>query len=155
MMKTIATALAVLSVAGATQAGADVYKGRIKWIAVSPECSGGPNLGDRDNVVFHQFKDVASERFTAVNVFWAYGSDAQRINANVGGTLTNVDDARRIGSEAYNPLLNQPTPVSKFSVTSTTASNGTITVKGQIQNPWADSAFDDCIVDYLLTGIKS
>ncbi len=65
-----------------------------------------PNQGDRDNAIFHEYKNVTNERFTAINVFWSYGGDGRRINGNVGATLTDIDDASSVG----------PTPSIRFQI---------------------------------------
>lgn len=155
MTKTfLLTAVAALAVTTAT-AEADVFKGRIQYIADNGECAGGPNVGERDNAVFHEFKDVSGERFTALNIIWSYGGDASRINSDlaVGPTLVDIDDASRVGNDPHNPLDN-PNAQMAMSITSKTKSGGTIIMEGQIQNPWGDEALNACIMTYLFTGLK-
>jgi hypothetical protein len=155
MTKTLLLSAAAALAVMASTASADVYKGRIQYVADNGECAGGPNVGDRDNAVFHEYRDVSGERFTALNIFWSYGGDGHRLNADlpVDGMLADLDDSSSVGNDPYNPL-NNPNAVQKMSISAKTKSGGTIIMEGQLLNPWGDEALNDCIMTYLYTGLK-
>jgi hypothetical protein len=155
MTKTFLLGLAALAIA-TTAAHADTYyKGRIKWVGVNAGCSGGPNLGDRDNAIYHPF--AAKEPFASLNTFWTYGADGRQLDGQAfDSVLRSVTSAKSVGENSYNPA-NNPKAIIKVSVAaaSVNATARTIVVEGQIQNPWGDENWNACIVDYLFTGIRN
>ena len=155
MMK-ISIALTAALFLTQASAHADTYKGRIKWVDNNGSCTNGPNLGDRDNAVFHEYKNVIGERFTSLNLFWFYGGDGKRVNADVvaNDILVPVDSAESVGSDTYDPSSN-PNATIAISIDIKSKVNGAITMTGRIQNPWGDEALNACIVNYLFTGLKS
>jgi hypothetical protein len=156
MKKLLLLAAAAPLAIGISTAEADTFKGRIKWVATSVECSpDGPNLGDRDNAIYHSFKDAAGERFSSLVVLWSYGADGKRLNGqDFPNALTDVTSAESVGENSYN-AANNPNADIQVSVTSRTVSSGTVVLEGQIRNPYGDETLNDCVVDYLFTGLKS
>jgi hypothetical protein len=147
----------------ATAAGAAEthYEGLIRWVKVNATCvsAGGPSAGDRSSALFHPMAIPGNGLYSSINEPWGYGSDdASLPNGNFDSTL-RVVDSRRIGSDPYDPRTSVPKAVTKISITSVQPSYNppplTVTLEGQIQNPWADNTMNACIVDYIFTGIRN
>jgi hypothetical protein len=158
MTKSIVAALAALAVA-ATAVHADTYyKGLIRYVAVSEGCGPeGPRAGDTVDATYHPYS--AKEPYSALNLFGHFAADSKELALPFDATLRNLTRAVAV-YDTSGDVTGNPNLIVKVSVTNPVPSNpspapSTITLEGQIQNPFADVSMNACIADYKFTGFKS
>lgn len=159
MKKTILASFAILAATSTGSLADTYYKGRIIYTTASPECGvNGPQVGNRDNAIYHPFKSTAP--YSSLNIFWSYGSNGLRLDGRAfDSTARNVTDARSVSAVSYDPLAN-PNVVMTISAFEPSPSNPspappTLILEGQIQNPYGDETLNACVVQYYFTGVRN
>lgn len=154
-MKKSLLAAAVALVALNSQAFADRFFKGVYIVTAATDCTNGPQIGDRDDAVFHPRDITGNDNYSSLNTFYQFGANGRTLPGASFTSSFQDTVSQGIGWSDYIPDQVTAIRVTSQTPASLTTSTASVILIGEIQNPWGETGLENCIVEFSFAGVRN
>jgi hypothetical protein len=145
-------AIAIIAATSAAAQAEMIYRGGFKFTKANPSCTEGPGAGENYTAQFHPASAPGNFNFTALNRFFYYSATSYKLStgsfSNSFKQVTNTS----LGWSDFKPDKPSFVLVSKQTPAAIDSNTKSVTLIGQIKNPFGSIGQENCVADFIFSG---